>query len=598
MAKISEYTIEQVRSHADIVDVVSEFVDLKKKGRNFFGLCPFHGEKTASFSVSQEKQIYHCFGCGAGGGSIHFIMEIEKLEFVDAIKYLADKLGIAIQFDQQSRGRQLISQLEEIHQIAVEHFHSNLATKEGKSVLAHLQKRGLSTATIEKFKLGYSTSDWQSLLNIVRKENFTPEALLQCGLFIQSEKGHFDRFRSRIMFPIHNAMGKIVAFAGRVHNSDDPAKYVNSPETPLYYKSKMLYGLWAVKQRLREYDSIIIVEGYLDFLQLYQAGIDNVVAVSGTAFTDDHSRELRKYTNKVILAYDGDNAGRKAAIRAGYLLLRNDLDPKIVKMPVGVDPDDWVKSDGPDPFKAAVNTSAGLIEFHAGEFSDDMNNPVEKTRFAKTVLQEITQIPDEITKQVYIQHLSSINQIPEQALYKSIEQMNKSRFQRGRVVSKGKEESENIAQKESSHQLLEDEIILLCFSDDEHIRNLIKENLTLPWFRSENAAQLFTALLNHWNRGVAPEPASIMDGIESELLRRKFSTLIYRFDEFTPTMEHTVDCLYRMEDRFLKRKQNQLRTQLRDAEANKENITELIGEIDGIHQARKSLQTKYRNVDN
>jgi hypothetical protein len=175
--------------------------------------------------------------------------------------------------------------------------------------------------------------------------------------------------------------------------------------------------------------------------------------------------------------------------------------------------------------------------------------------------------------------------------------MSKSRFQRGKVITKGKSESENIADKGSSHQLLEDEIILLCLSNDEQIRNLIKENLTLPWFRSENAAQLFTALLNHWNRGVAPEPASIMDGIESDLLRRKFSTLIYRIDDFTPTMEHTVDCLYRMEDRFLKRKQNQIRTQLRDAETNKENITELIVEIEGIHQARKSLQTKYRNLD-
>ena len=357
MARISEQIIEQIRSTADIIEVVSGYVQLKKRGRNYFGLCPFHGEKTASFSVSPQRQIYKCFGCGVGGGVINFIMEIEGMEFINAVKHLADQYSIELQIDETAgQSKDLITQLFDIHEKTAHTFLKNLGTEEGSKVLAHLESRGLSRDTIKKFKLGYSLKQKDALLSAFRKEGVGSDAMKQSGLFIDTKGGYMDRFRGRIMFSIPNSSGKIAAFAGRVFESDDTAKYVNSPETPIYNKSKILYGLHETKQTIRESNSVIVVEGYLDFLQLYQSSIHNIVAVSGTAFTDPHALQIKRFCTNVNLAYDGDSAGITAAIRAGYVLLRSGLSPFIVNMPEELDPDDWVKRDGNAPFLEAVES--------------------------------------------------------------------------------------------------------------------------------------------------------------------------------------------------------------------------------------------------
>ncbi|SVD22820.1 uncharacterized protein METZ01_LOCUS375674, partial [marine metagenome] len=299
-------------------------VQLKKRGRNYFGLCPFHGEKTASFSVSPERQIYKCFGCSVGGGVINFIMEIEGMEFVNAVKHLADQYSIEVQIDKTpGQSKDLITQLFELHETTSNIFLKNLGTEEGGTVSAHLESRGISKDTIKKFKLGYSLKQKDALLSTFRKDGIKGDVMKQSGLFIDTKSGYMDRFNGRIMFSIPNSSGKVAAFAGRVFESDEPAKYVNSPETAIYNKSKILYGLHETKHVIRERKSVIVVEGYLDFLQLYQSGIHNCVSVSGTAFTDQHALQLKRFCNNVYLAYDGDSAGKAAAIRAGYVLLRS-----------------------------------------------------------------------------------------------------------------------------------------------------------------------------------------------------------------------------------------------------------------------------------
>ena len=318
MARISEQIIEQIRSTADIIEVLSDYMQLKKRGRNYFGLCPFHDEKTASFSVNPERQIYKCFGCNVGGGVINFIMEIESMEFVNAVKHLANKYSIELQIDDVlNQSGNLTSQLFQIYSQTAHTFHNNLDSNQGQKVLSHLESRGLSKEIIQKFKLGYSLKQKDTLLTAFRKKGVKGDVMKQSGLFIDTKSGYMDRFRGRIMFSIHNSSGKISAFAGRVFESDEPAKYVNSPETSIYKKSKILYGLHETKQIIRERKSVIVVEGYLDFLQLYQSGIHNCVAVSGTAFTDQHALQLKRFCNDVYLAYDGDSAGKAAAIRAG-----------------------------------------------------------------------------------------------------------------------------------------------------------------------------------------------------------------------------------------------------------------------------------------
>ena len=596
MAKISQHTIEQVRGYADIVDVVSEYVDLKKRGRNFFGLCPFHSEKTPSFSVNQDKQMYHCFGCGAGGGAIHFVMQLEKLEFLDAVKHLAEKYGLKIAYDSLSGSKQIGTQIGEIHDIAMDHFHRNLLSTAGKAVFAHLLDRGLTSETIKKFGLGYSLNDWQSLLNVIRKHEFTPEAILQSGLFINSEKGYFDRFRGRIMFPIHNGMGKTVAFAGRVFETDDPAKYVNSPETMIYHESKILYGLWAVRHQLRDTDAIIVVEGYFDFLQLYQAGIHNVVAVSGTALTEDHSRELHKYSRKIIMAYDGDSAGISAAIRAGYILLRNDIEPRVARIPKGIDPDDWVRTNGPAPFKFAVDNAVGLIHFHSEKFQGSLDNPTDKTRFAKEVIREISAISDEITRQVYVQHLASTLNITEKALYSTLDRLGKVQSQRGLNRQTGKPSGETVLKDPATYQPLEDEIIQLCFIAPARTRTLIMRSVSPDWFTSPRLRTIYKQLAIHPSGEGLPDAVLIIDELEDPLDREKLSALIFRSDDLQSSPEFAADGLARMEKRFLTRQLDQARKQLQKAESEGDDVTPLIVRIEEIKSTIRSLHTKYTEL--
>lgn len=602
MAKISEYTIEQVRSAADIVDVVSGYVDLKKRGRNFFGLCPFHSEKTASFSVNQDKQIYHCFGCGEGGGSIQFIMQMEKIEFIDAVVLLAEKYNLKIQYDGGSGRKHLIAQIQEIHEIARLHFRENLQSDEGKPVLDHLLHRGLTRDIIDKFGLGFSLDGWQTLLNVIRKKDFSAEAVLQCGLFINSDKGPYDRFRSRIMFPIANASGKTIAFAGRVFQTDlptgqagDPAKYVNSPETPIYHKSKVLYGLWAVKSQLRETNEIIIVEGYFDFLQLYQAGLQNMVAVSGTALTDDHATELRKYAKTIVMAYDGDSAGISAAKRAGYILLRNDLEPKVVSVPEGIDPDDWVKNEGLEPFKDAVKSAEGLISFHAVKFTGNLNHPTDKTKFAKEVLRELSTITDEITRQVYVQHLATTIGIDESALHTTLEGMLKIQRQRGLRRSE-KPSNEAILENPDTHQPLEDEIIQLCFCNDNRLRSIMVNAVHPDWFNSSRNRNIFNQLATHPSGEALPDAAMVMDELINSIDRDKLSALVIRSDDIQATPDLAIDCLVRMEKRYLTRQIDEQRGMLKEIESAGGDFTSVIIRIEELKGLIRSLPQKYSQL--
>ena len=321
MARISEQSIEKVRQAADIVDVVSGYVELKQKGRNFFGLCPFHDEKTPSFSVNPDKQIFKCFGCGAGGGSINFVMELEKLEFVDSVKKLAQNYNIVLDIEggDSKKFADTKSQLIAMHEYATKYYHKILLSEEGKKAYSYLEERGLSRNIIEQFQLGYSPDSSDDLLNLLRKESFSADAMKLSGLIIKSDKGYFNRFRSRIMFPIQNQRGDYIAFGGRIFNKDDFAKYQNSPETPIYYKSNILYGLNQNLQDIRVKKEIILVEGYMDLLQLFQAGITNCLAISGTAFTDGHANILKRFTNKIYVTFDGDDAGQKAAIKLSLI---------------------------------------------------------------------------------------------------------------------------------------------------------------------------------------------------------------------------------------------------------------------------------------
>jgi len=588
MARISEQIIEQIRSTADIIEVVSGYVDLKKKGRNFFGLCPFHGEKTPSFSVNPQRQIYKCFGCGAGGGSINFIMAIENLGFVEAVKQLADQYGIDLQLEETpGHSQDIISQLFDIHEKASIYYLKNLGKDEGVKVLKHLEDRGLTRETIKKFKLGYSPNHKDVLLKLFREAGISGDALKQSGLFIDTKYGYMDRFRSRIMFSIFNTSGKVTAFAGRVYNNNDPAKYVNSPETAIYFKSKILYGLHESKTAIRDAGSAIVVEGYLDFLQLYQAEIHNIVAVSGTAFTDDHAIQLKRFCNEVTLAYDGDKAGIAAAIRAGYVLLRSGITPKIVTLPEGMDPDDWVKQEGPQPFLTAVEKAGQLLPFHHQHYTGDLQTNAGKSAFINEVILELVQIKDPVNRELNARSLSDLMGVSTDSIFHTL-QSSLNRKDRQAEFRK-KEEGSNLVQREKT-QLLENDLLRLCFVKDEKIRLYLFEFVKKEWFTSKQTQDIFEKVYIHLHSKNTPEAGIVMDELKEEKDRRLLADLLFDLDNLNSTMENARECVLRMEKNWINTQIDALREVLKNSESSGKDPLPVMKEIEAFQLKKKELR--------
>ena len=417
MARVPEETIERIRNTADIYDVVAQYVDLKKRGRNFFGLCPFHSEKTPSFSVAPDKQIYHCFGCGAGGNVFSFIVEHEKISFIEAVKQLGHKYGIQVDY-QSGPANKIFSSLYELHDIAVKLYHNILFSEKGKAALDYLHNRGLNDDTIKTYHIGFAPDSWDTLSNTIKTSSFKDNVYEKTGLFIKTDRGWRDRFRSRIMFPIYHQSGKAIAFGGRIFNNNDPAKYLNSPETPLYRKSEVFYGLHKTRDSIRKFSTAVLVEGYTDFLQLVQLGIPNVVALSGTALGNNHASQIRKFASKVYLAYDGDDAGINATLRAGYVLFQAGVEPLVIPMPNDKDPDDWVREEGVNAFQEAMGSSMPLLLFHLHKRDVKNLSGTDRSRIVKEILKEISLINDGIIRDDLLKSLSQELQLDEVEVYR------------------------------------------------------------------------------------------------------------------------------------------------------------------------------------
>ena len=353
--RISESKIEEIRSAANIVDVISGHIQLRKRGKNFLGLCPFHSEKTPSFTVSEDKQIFHCFGCHTGGNVFKFLMEYEKISFVEAVQELAGELGLPLEIEQGISEEKQTEQeiLYDINTETARYFSNNLLnSSEGEIAFDYFQNRKIKPGTMRAFGLGYAFNGWDNLLHFLQEKKIDLEKAVQLGLIGRSNEGRiYDKFSSRIIFPIFSPNGRVVAFAGRIlEDKADAAKYLNSPESLIYTKGRILYGLSHAKDEIRKLDKAILVEGYMDLISLYQSGIKNVVAVSGTALTEEQVQLLSRYTKNVILLFDADTAGIKASMRSIELLLKKDFEIKIVSLPQGEDPDSYVNNFGKESF--------------------------------------------------------------------------------------------------------------------------------------------------------------------------------------------------------------------------------------------------------
>ncbi|OGC76542.1 MAG: DNA primase [candidate division Zixibacteria bacterium RBG_16_50_21] len=418
--------IDQIRQANDVVEIVSEYVSLKKKGRNYFGLCPFHAEKTPSFSVNPEKQIFHCFGCGQGGNIVTFLMSHEKLGFVEAIRFLAKRANIRLPQKETNRQEmELNDKLLLVHQLASSYYTSNLENNiKGKMGQDYLGSRKLSDQTISEFRLGLALDEWDGLHKSANAKGVETPTLLEAGLIIARNdgKGYYDRFKNRLIFPIFNLSGKTVAFAGRILDEKDSPKYMNSPESPIYQKGKLLYGLNFSKEEIREEKFAIVVEGYMDYLSLYQSGIRNLVASCGTAFTSDQARLLARFAEEVVLLFDSDTAGQNAVLRSVDLLYDAGLDVKVGVLPAGYDPDKYVNEFGAGQLGKLIKESNSYIKFKIsllkGKFSKLSLREQEQVlvSFAQTA----AKIGHEVRKDLYLKQVSEELGIGEATLRKAL----------------------------------------------------------------------------------------------------------------------------------------------------------------------------------
>ena len=346
---IDRETVDKILDAVDIVDVVSDFVHLRRRGANYIGLCPFHNEKTPSFSVSRSKGICKCFSCGKGGSAVNFIMEHEQMSYYEALKYLAKKYHIEVKerelTDKEKQEQSERENMLVINEFAMKQFEGNIyGTDEGRNIgLSYFYERGFNDSIIKKFHLGYSLDNSTALYDTIKKHGFNPKYAIETGLCIHNERGYYDRFKGRVMFPVLNIAGKVIAFGGRTLKKDDRAKYVNSPESTIYKKSNELYGLFQAKRGIVNKDKCFLVEGYTDVLSMHQAGIENVVASSGTSLTEGQIRMIHRFTDNITVLYDGDAAGIKASLRGIDMLLAEGLNVKVLLLPDGDDPDSFAK---------------------------------------------------------------------------------------------------------------------------------------------------------------------------------------------------------------------------------------------------------------
>ena len=509
MARYSEEIIEQVRQNNDIVEIISQYVHLTRKGRNYFGLCPFHNEKSPSFSVSPERQIFHCFGCGVGGNIYTFLMKIEGIGFKDAIEQLAEKANIQlprIENPEEDRKEELKAKIYKINQFTAEFYHQNLYKPTAKNAQEYVKKRKLTQNTLETFKIGFS-GKYDELYKSLKNQGFGEKEILESGLVIKNDRGQFiDMYRNRFMIPICDVRGRVIAFGGRVLDDSKP-KYINSPENVVYSKGRHLFGLNVAKKDCSK--KLLIVEGYMDAISLYQRGITNVVAALGTALTEQQGWLLRKSTEQVILGFDADGAGQTAVARSMEILQKMGCDMRVLQIEGAKDPDEFVLKFGEGRFKLAMDNAISLVEFKVKNLSQNINleNASDKIKFLNEIAKILAKVDNTMEREIYIDKIASNYQISKEAIYAEVnkliytssktENLLQSKTVKNPVVKKNEKEEKDV---DIDLKRREDTIIALLLDANEKIFQKIKEKITPEDFKDETnkkiAIKLYKELEN------------------------------------------------------------------------------------------------------
>lgn len=452
MERYNDEILDEIRSRNDIVSTISQYMTLKRKGRNYFGLCPFHNEKSPSFSVSPDKQIFHCFGCGVGGDVINFVKKIENIGFLDSVRLLAEKSGIQLLNDiskAEEENIKLKNRVYKINELAAKFYHENLYKPTSKIAQDYIKKRKLNNATLKSFLMGYASNSSNELLRYLKEQGFTEEELLASCLIGKSDRGYYDKFRNRLMIPIRDERGRFIAFGGRVLDDSKP-KYINSPENIVYSKGRNLFGLNVAREGVHgPLKRLLIVEGYMDAISLYQRGITNVVASLGTALTDSQGRLLRRNTEQVILGYDADGAGQQAIIRGMEILKSMDIDIRILQISGAKDPDEYVLKFGPEKMVKAMDEAISAIEFKIKVLRAnlDLNNVNDKVKFLTEIARILSNVDNNIEREVYIDRISKVYEISKNAIVSEVDKLlyrslaGVTKFEKSNIVLKDTQDS-------------------------------------------------------------------------------------------------------------------------------------------------------------
>lgn len=528
--RIPEHTIEDIRSSANIVDIISSYVALRKRGKNFIGLCPFHQEKTPSFTVSEEKQIFHCFGCHAGGNVYKFLMEYKSISFVEAVQEIAESVGINLNFedDKVSSEQSELEELFEINVLAAKYFSDNLLKRDyGEIARDYLQKRNIKPQTQKIFGIGYAQNGWDHFVNFAKDNQIDLENAKLLGLIDSKDGGnYYDKFRGRIIFPIFSPNGRVIAFGGRVFQGEENiAKYLNSPESSVYLKRKSLYGLFHSKEEIRKLNKAIMVEGYMDVIALYQHGIKNVVASSGTSLTDDQVRLLSRYTTDIVVIFDADDAGTKAAMRSIEILLKQNFDVKVLGLPKGEDPDSYVNQFGKESFEELVSGSKNFLEFQTSQFEAEgmFENPTTEAEAIRELVKTAAFVNDELKRGLLIRSISRKFNLREKLLET---ELNKYLEQNKRSVSNipniriknGKPSSQILSGSDKRLISLEKEIIELLFEGNEEIIGSIFDVILPEDFSNKSLGKLAKIVHDSYLEN-STNTAALIEKIEDEKLR-------------------------------------------------------------------------------
>lgn len=521
---------EEIAQANDIVDVISGYIDVKKKGKSFLAVCPFHPDKNPSLHISQQKQVYHCFSCKASGNVYTFIQNYEKITFIEAVEKLAARAGIELKKNllKPDHANEL-TRLYEINKSAAKYFHKNLENLTGSEkefVFNYLAKRKIEKQLITKFGIGYANKSWDGLLSFFREEDiFNNEDIEKSGLIIKSEKDenkYYDRFRGRIIFPIFNESDKVVGFGGRKLYEDDlGGKYINSPESKIYYKSKILYGLNFAKEKIRYYDYVILVEGYMDIVSLAKSGIENTVASSGTALSEEQVKLISRYTKNICVLFDSDLAGIKAAKRGIEIILEAGLDLNVISLPEGEDPDSFINKNGKEEFEKYLNNKMTVIDFISGLYIKEgkFETVQDKSAFIKEIIGYIGKIPDKIVRAFYIKDIARKYSLYESDMRDELEKVLKENkiksFPKSSVVlpERRLNSKKDIDQEIASVEM---DLLELFINGNEEAISYLENNLEIDFIKNKEISKITEYFLDEYINHGKIELSKALNDIESE----------------------------------------------------------------------------------